>query len=74
MIFFGSLTSVLDNSVKQCFYFRRVLKSLIDGPADCLEQFALFLIKQKNKIEIIKKSYKKRFANYEFLVVPMSLN
>ena len=28
-------------------FLRRVLKSFIDGAADCLEQFTLFLIKQK---------------------------
>ena len=38
-----------DDSVKHIYFLRCVLKNFIDGAADCLEQFALFLIKQKNK-------------------------
>ena len=50
-----------NDSVKHINFFTWVLKSSIDGDADCLEQFALFLIikkKKKNK-HFVKKEFRK---------------
>ena len=42
--FFNEIALIFCNDSEHWF-FRHVLKSFIDGAADCLKQFALFLVK-----------------------------